>query len=183
MKELKIRLMIRRDRGRSAAAQALSRPDIGEVGQPLLVRPVGLKVPVQDIVSNHRPFAVVLRLSTALGPGAQRVDRKLKSRIHRKGKRGKPLTEQAKGSNRTKPSVRVRVEHVFGAQDNDMGGTLVRTSGMVRAKARIGMKNLACNEEGKELIRGINSPTNATPPPVASPEPLPGVIRGVEITP
>ena len=94
-------------------------------------------------------------------------DRKLKSHIHRKGKRGKPLTEQAKSSNRTKPSVRVRVEHVFGAQLGDMGGTLVRTSGLVRAKARIGIKNLACNEEGKELIRGITSPTNATPPPVA----------------
>jgi IS5 family transposase len=48
----------------------------------------------------------------------------LKSHIHRKGKRGKPLTEQAKGSNRTKSTVRVRVEHVFGAQTNDMGGTL-----------------------------------------------------------
>jgi hypothetical protein len=39
--------------------------------------------------------------------------------------------------------VRVRVEHVFGAQTNDMGGTLVRTIGLVRAKAKIGMKNLA----------------------------------------
>ena len=72
-------------------------------------------------------------------------DRKLRSHIHRKGKRGKPLTEQAKGSNRTKSSVRVRVEHIFGAQVNDMGGTLVRTIGLVRAKAKIGMKNLAYN--------------------------------------
>ena len=72
--------------------------------------------------------------------------RKLKSHIHRKGKRGKPLTEQAKGSNRTKSASRangrVRVEHVFGAQANDMGGTLERTIGLVRARARIGMKNL-----------------------------------------
>ncbi|SEO29342.1 Transposase DDE domain-containing protein, partial [Pseudorhodobacter antarcticus] len=72
-------------------------------------------------------------------------DRKLKSHIHRKGKRGKPLTEQAKGSNRTKSTVRVRVEHIFGAQANDMRGTLVRTIGLVRAKAAIGMKNLAYN--------------------------------------
>ena len=70
---------------------------------------------------------------------------KLKSHIHRKGKRGKPLTEQAKSSNRTKSAVRAWVEHVFGAQTNDMGGTLVRTIGMVRAKAKIGMKNLAYN--------------------------------------
>ena len=72
-------------------------------------------------------------------------DRKLRSHIHRKGKRGKPLTEQAGRANRTKSSVRVRVEHIFGAQVNDMGGTLVRTIGLVRAKAKIGMKNLAYN--------------------------------------
>jgi len=70
---------------------------------------------------------------------------RLTSRIHRKGKRGKPPTEQRKGSNRTKSTVRVRVEHVFGAQANDMGGTIVRTIGLVRAKAKIGMKNLSYN--------------------------------------
>jgi len=32
------------------------------------------------------------------------------------------------------------------AQANNMGGTLVRTIGLVRAKARIGMKNLACSK-------------------------------------
>ncbi len=41
--------------------------------------------------------------------------------------------------------MRARVEHVFGAQTNDMGGTLLRTIGLVRAKAKIGMKNLAYN--------------------------------------
>ena len=82
--------------------------------------------------------------------------RKLTSHIHRKGKRGKPLTEQAKGRNRTKSSVRVRVEHVFGAQANDMGGTLVRTIGLARAKARIGMKNLACNIRRLGQLRRIN---------------------------
>jgi IS5 family transposase len=79
-------------------------------------------------------------------------DRKLKSHIHRKGKRGKPLTEQANGSNRTKSSVRVRVEHVFGAQTNDMGGTLVRTIGMVRARAKIGMKNLGRPDVMKDTV-------------------------------
>lgn len=82
--------------------------------------------------------------------------RQLKSHIHRRGKRGKPLTEQAKGSNRTKSSVRVRVEHVFGAQTNDMGGTLVRSIGPVRAKVRIGMKNLAYNMRRLVQLRRIN---------------------------
>ena len=61
--------------------------------------------------------------------------------IHRKGRRNKPLSEREKQGNKTRSSVRVRVEHVFGAQSNDMGGTLVR----MRAKARIGLKNLAYN--------------------------------------
>jgi len=69
---------------------------------------------------------------------------------------GKPLTEQAKGSNRTKSSVRVRVEHIFGAQANDMGGTLVRTIGLVRAKAKIGMKNLAYNMRRLGQLGRIN---------------------------
>ena len=81
---------------------------------------------------------------------------KLKSRIHRKGRRGKPPSEQAKGSNRTKSTVRARVEHVFGAQANDMGGTLLRTIGMVRAKAKIGMKNLACNMRRLVQLRRMN---------------------------
>ena len=71
--------------------------------------------------------------------------RGLTSHIHRKGKRGKPLTGRAQKSNRTKSTVRVRVEHIFGTQANDMGGTIVRTIGLVRAKAKIGMKNLAYN--------------------------------------
>ncbi len=61
----------------------------------------------------------------------------LRSRIHRKGRRNKPL-EREKQGNKTRSSVRVRVEHVFGAQSNDMGGTLVRSVGLVRAKARTG---------------------------------------------
>ena len=80
----------------------------------------------------------------------------LKSRIHRKGKRGEPLTRQGKSSNRTKSAVRARVEHVFGAQTNDMGGTLVRTIGIARAKAKIGMKNLAYNMRRLVQLRRIN---------------------------
>ena len=59
----------------------------------------------------------------------------LRSRILRKGRRNKPLSEREKQGNKTRSSVRVRVEHVFGAQSNDMGGTLVRSVGLVRAKA------------------------------------------------
>ena len=92
---------------------------------------------------------------------SEEIEAKLKakgltSRIHRKGKRGTPLSERAKQGNRTKSSVRVRVEHVFGAQTNDMGGTLVRTIGLVRAKAKIGMKNLAYNIRRSVQLRRLN---------------------------
>ena len=72
-------------------------------------------------------------------------DKGLRSRIHRKGKRNKPLSDREKKGNKTRSKVRVRVEHVFGARSNDMGGPLIRSIGLVRAKARIGLRNLACN--------------------------------------
>ena len=52
--------------------------------------------------------------------------------------------------------MRARVEHVFGAQTNDMGGTLVRTIGLIRAKAKIGMKNLAYNMRRLAQLRRLN---------------------------
>lgn len=82
--------------------------------------------------------------------------RGLKSHIHRKRRRGKPLGVQTKGSNRSKSTVRSRVEHVFGAQSNDMGGTMVRTIGLVRARAKIGMKNLVYNMRRLGQLRRLN---------------------------
>ena len=71
-------------------------------------------------------------------------NRGLKSRIHRKAHRNRPLTKREQQGNTTRSKVRARVEHVFGAQTNDMGGTLVRSIGIARARARIGLKTLAC---------------------------------------
>ncbi len=47
------------------------------------------------------------------------------------------------------------VEHVFGAQSNDMGGPLVRSIGLVRARARIGLKNLAYNMRRLVQLEGL----------------------------
>ncbi len=54
--------------------------------------------------------------------------------------------------------MRARVEHVFGAQSNDMGGTLVRSIGMVRARARIGLKNLAYNTRRLVFLERLAAP-------------------------
>jgi hypothetical protein len=44
-----------------------------------------------------------------------------------------------------KSKIRARVEHVFGAQQTSPGGRIVRTIGIVRARAKIGLQNLAYN--------------------------------------
>ena len=76
---------------------------------------------------------------------AKLADRGLRSRIHRKAHRNRALSKREQQGNTTRSKTRARVEHVFGAQMNDMGGTLVRSIGIARAKARIGLKNLAYN--------------------------------------
>ena len=71
--------------------------------------------------------------------------RGFRSRIHRRGSRNHPLSPTQEEANRRKSKVRARVEHIFGAQENTPGGRLVRTIGIVRAKAKIGLQNLAYN--------------------------------------
>jgi IS5 family transposase len=78
------------------------------------------------------------------------------SQVCEKGTRGKPLTEEQKQANRTKSKVRARVEHVFGAQAA-MGGHLVRTIGLQRAKVKIGLMNLVYNM--KRLVQLIQRDT------------------------
>jgi IS5 family transposase len=74
----------------------------------------------------------------------QLADAQITSQICEKGTRGHPLTEEQKASNKNKSRVRARVEHVFGAQAQ-MGGHIVRTLGLLRAQAKIGMMNLVYN--------------------------------------
>ncbi|MEP7085368.1 MAG: IS5 family transposase [Betaproteobacteria bacterium] len=71
--------------------------------------------------------------------------RGFKSRIHQRSYRNCPLTPAQIDANRRKSRVRVRVEHIFGGQQNAPGGRLVRTIGMVRVKVKIGLQNLAYN--------------------------------------
>src|SRR5665647_2837530 len=61
------------------------------------------------------------------------AERDLKSQIHRRGHRNKPLTKRQEAANKTRSSVRARVEHVFGHQHNSMGGKFVRTIGRARS--------------------------------------------------
>ena len=71
--------------------------------------------------------------------------RGLRSRIHQRASRNHALSKAQENANRQKSKVRARVEHVFGAQQNSPGGRLVRTIGIVRAKAKIGLQNFSYN--------------------------------------
>ncbi len=71
--------------------------------------------------------------------------RGLRSRICVRGMRGRPLSAAAQAANRAKSRIRVRVEHVFAAQQTAPGGQLVRTIGTIRARAKIGLQNLVYN--------------------------------------
>ena len=55
------------------------------------------------------------------------------------------MSQAQQEANRRKSKVRARIEHIFGAQENTPGGRIVRTIGMVRARAKIGLQNLAYN--------------------------------------
>jgi IS5 family transposase len=68
-----------------------------------------------------------------------------KSRIHVRAGRHRPLSQAQEAANRKKSKIRARIEHVFGAQETAPGGRIVRTIGLVRAKAKIGLANLAYN--------------------------------------
>ena len=76
---------------------------------------------------------------------AQLKKRKLRSCIQYKGYRDTPLTPHQQHTNQRRARIRARVEHVFGHHVTAMGGKLIRTIGRVRARAKIGLKNLTYN--------------------------------------
>ena len=68
-----------------------------------------------------------------------------RSRIHRRGRRNHPLSDAQTRANRVKSKIRARIEHVFGVQQSSVGGRIVRTIGIVRARAKISLQNFAYN--------------------------------------
>ena len=57
--------------------------------------------------------------------------------ICEKGYRNRPLTKEQKSDNRKKSKTRCLVEHVFGFEEQTMRGLVVRTVGLIRAKANV----------------------------------------------
>jgi transposase, IS5 family len=67
------------------------------------------------------------------------------SQVNERGSRHHPLTEAQQQTNREKSQTRSKVEHVFGSWVMQMGGKLVRSIGIARARTHLGLKNLAYN--------------------------------------
>ena len=77
-------------------------------------------------------------------------------RICEKGYRNKSLTEAQKTANAAKSRVRARVEHVFAEMTTAMGGIVVRSVGIVRARAGCALRDLAYNIRRYETITRLN---------------------------
>jgi IS5 family transposase len=71
--------------------------------------------------------------------------RGFREHLQRKGCRHQKLTEREKRGNHTRSKTRCRIEHVFGVQAMMAGDLILRTIGIVRARAKIGLRNLAYN--------------------------------------
>ena len=85
----------------------------------------------------------------------------LKNEIHYKGSRGMPLTEAKQRVNHKRSKVRATVEHIFGFQQNSLGGKFIRTIGILRARTKIGLMNLAYNMK-RYVYLTKNKPAHTT---------------------
>ena len=79
----------------------------------------------------------------------------LQSRIHRRAARNHPLSERQKSANTTLSKVRACVEHVFGQQQNSMGGKIVRTIGIVQRTARTPARRQTVPDRGLTSARAL----------------------------
>ena len=80
--------------------------------------------------------------------------RKYREHLQRKGCRHKKLTDREAQGNRTRSRIRSRVEHVFGVQAKRAGNLIVRAIGLVRVKAKVGLRNLAYNLDRYCVLAG-----------------------------
>ena len=74
------------------------------------------------------------------------------SQIHERAYKDRPLSEAPEADNKHKSRTRVRVEHVFAAMENEMGGIFLRSIGIARAALGVALMNLAYNLKRIETL-------------------------------
>jgi IS5 family transposase len=73
------------------------------------------------------------------------AERGFREHLQRKGCKNRKLTKWEQQGNRTRARKRSRIEHVFGVQAMMAGNLILRCIGIIRAKIKIGLRNLAYN--------------------------------------
>lgn len=108
---------------------------------------------VEDLVETGD--GIVYADSAYMGEAIETIleEHGVKGEICEKGYRNHPLTTAQKKRNRTKSTIRVRVEHIFGFMTNTMkDGLNMRWIGMPRITAGVGLLNLVDNLARYEQI-------------------------------
>ena len=67
------------------------------------------------------------------------------AQVQRKGCKNRKLTAREQQGNRSRTKIRSRIEHVFGVQAMVAGSLIMRCIGIIRARIKIGLCNLAYN--------------------------------------
>jgi len=80
----------------------------------------------------------------------------MNNKVHEKGYRNKPVTEEQKKNNTEKSKTRARVEHVFGFMEQSMNGLKLKSIGIMRATGIIGLINLTYNLFRYEQVVRLN---------------------------
>jgi IS5 family transposase len=81
-------------------------------------------------------------------------ERGYREHLLRKGCCNRKLTEREKRGNHTRSKTRSRVEHIFGVQAKRAGSLILRTIGIIRARIKIGLRNLTYNLDRYALLAG-----------------------------
>ena len=105
-------------------------------------------VPTNDLLDAEDEHQPLYADSAYVGKDFQSdliKNKKVILQIIEKGQRNHPITDEQKSTNKEKSRIRVRVEHIFGFVENSMNRSFIKTIGIKRATAVIGLMNLTYN--------------------------------------
>ena len=113
---------------------------------------------LEDLLTEKDDEQDIYADSAYTGEDQEKVISKynLKNKVHEKGYRNKPLTEEQKASNHEKSKTRARVEHIFGFMEQSMNGLCLKSVGIKRATGIIGLINLTYNLFRYEQVVRLN---------------------------
>lgn len=114
--------------------------------------------PLDDLLTEEDKGQDLYADSAYTGEEQEKIVSKyeMNNKVHEKGYRNKPLTEEQKINNTEKSKTRARVEHVFGFMEQSMNGLCLKSVGIKRATGIIGLINLTYNLFRYEQVIRLN---------------------------